>query len=320
MPLYYDLEFAKALEPLLPMLAAQPVLKAHDVDGRRQRMKAFSEISNSTIPEAPGVSIDSLTIESWDGASIPVLYVHIKNTPSREPSAAFIHVYGGGMIAGSATTYIKAVALTVAATQMPFFAVDYRKAPENPHPTPTEDVYAALTWVKENAAQFNIDPARIGITGESAGGGIAAGVAIMARDRGLSPPLAKQVLIYPMLDDRNTSPIEDMEALAFWKASDNITGWTALLRDQVGAECVSPYAAPARVASVEGLPPLYVDVGELDILKAEAIEYVRRFTQANISAEFHLYPGLPHGFECIGSGISATRRAMENRIRAWNSI
>ncbi|KAL4928006.1 alpha/beta hydrolase [Aspergillus undulatus] len=322
MPLAYEPEYAKALESLLPILASQEPLAPHDIQGRRQRIEGFAAALSRSIPDAPDVSITRLTIPSYDGVEIALFHVHLTNPPSPQPpSAAYIHAYGGGFIAGSAETYIKAVALTVSATSIPFFSVDYRRAPENPHPTPTEDVYAALRWVQANGGRFNIDPARIGITGESAGGGIAAGVAIMARDRGLSPPLVKQVLIYPMLDDRNTSSIHGLEELAFWNAADNLTGWTALLGDAVGNEKgVSDYAAPARVTDVAGLPPLYVDVGDLDIFKGEALEYVGRFVRANISTEFHLYPGLPHGFEAMGKEIDATRRAIENRIRAWRAI
>ncbi|KAL4965788.1 alpha/beta hydrolase [Aspergillus stella-maris] len=321
MPLSYDPEYAKALEPLLPLLVSQPRLKLHDIEGRRKRLDGFAAASSGSIPDAPGITISRRTFPSYDGAEIGIFLVHPTEQLSLpSPSPAYIHCYGGGMIAGSAEMYIEATALTVLATQIPFFSVDYRRAPENPHPTPTEDVYAALKWVSENAQRFNIEPARIGITGESAGGGIAAGVAIMARDRGLSPPLAKQVLIYPMLDDRNTSLIEDVEDLAFWKADDNLTGWTALLGDAVGTDGVSEYAAPARVKCVDGLPPLYIDVGELDIFREEAIDYMMKFVKAKISAEFHLYPGLPHGFEAIGKDIAATKRAMENRTRAWKAI
>lgn len=320
MRLTHDPEFAQALEPLLPMLAARPTPKVHDIQTRREMIPAIFGSLMDSLPDSPGVSVDTLTVKSYDGAKITVFHIYPKEAPSGAPTSALIHAYGGGMIAGSAGMFVKAVALTAAATRAQFFSVDYRKAPEHPHPAPTEDVFAALKWLNENAATFNVDPARIGITGESAGGGIAAGVAIMARDRKLCPPLAKQVLIYPMLDDGNLSPINGMEELAFWKAADNITGWTALLGDKVGKEGVSPYAAPARVESVEGLPPIYIDVGELDIFKVEDIEYIARFAKANISVEFHLYPGLPHGWEGIAPDLPATRRAMENRIRALSTI
>jgi acetyl esterase/lipase len=142
----------------------------------------------------------------------------------------------------------------------------------------------------------------------------------MSRDRKLSPPLAKQVLIYPMLDDRNLLPTDGLEELAFWKSTDNVTGWTALLGDEAGKDGLSAHAAPARVASVEGLPPLYIDVGELDILKTENIEYVLRFAKAGISTEFHLYLGVPHGWEAVAPGIQTTIKATENRIRVYTSI
>lgn len=321
MPLAYNPEYATVLKPLLPMLASQPVLQVHDVEGRRQQLKAF--FSSSGISEVPGVSIDKLTIKSYDGVEISVFHIYlVQKEPSgeREPTAAYIHAHGGGFISGSAAWFSKAVALTVAATQVPFFSVDYRKAPENPHPVPVEDVYAALLWLQKNAASFNIDPTRIGITGESSGGGLAAATAIMARDRKLNPPLAKQILIYPMLDDRNLLPVEGLEELAFWKSTDNVTGWTALLGDQVGKDGVSAYAAPARVASVEGLPPLYIDIGELDILKVENIEYALRFMKASISTELHLYPGVPHGWEAVAPVIQTTIKATENRVRAYASI
>lgn len=321
MPLAYDPEYAKVLEPLLPVLATQPTLQVHDVEGHRQLLKAFFE--RSSIPSAQGVSIDKLTVKSFDGADIDVFHIYVdKQSPlgNGKATAAYVHAHGGGYTSGSAEMFSKAVALTVAATRLPFFSVEYRKAPEDPHPTPAEDVYAALSWIQKNAAMFNIDPARIGITGESAGGGLAAAVAIMARDRKLSPPLAKQVLIYPSLDDRNLLPIDGLENLAFWKSTDNVTGWTALLGDEAGKGVVSAYAAPARVASVEDLPPLYIDVGELDIFKAENMEYALRCAKANISTEFHLYPGVPHGWEAVAPGIQTTIKATENRIKAYTSI
>jgi acetyl esterase/lipase len=319
MPLTYDPEFARALATLLPILSSLPTPKVHDIQARRDRIPALFGSLVESMPDAPNISVDIFTVKSYDNAEITVHRIYTKEAPI-DPTPAYVYVYGGGFIAGSADMFVKPVGLTASATGMQFFLVDYRKAPENPYPAPTEDVYAALKWMTENTAKFNIDPSRIGITGESSGGGIAASVAIMARDRNLSPPLAKQVLIYPMLDDRNLSPIAGIEELAFWSAADNITGWTALLGDGVGKRGISPYAAPARVESVDGLPPLYVEVGELDIFKSEIIDYVARFAKANISTEFHLYPGLPHGFDGIAPASSATKRAIENRMRALSNV
>lgn len=318
MPLAYDPEYSKCLEKLLPVLSSQPKLEVHDVEGRRELIKGFVELANT--PTAPGITINTIKIKSYDGAEIDVLHIRPDDTPQETQRPAYLYVHGGGMIAGSAALFANAVSYAVAATNIQFFSVDYRKAPEHKSPTQTEDVYAALLWLHQNVTQFNIDPARIGITGESSGGGIAAGVAIMARDRGLSPPLAKQVLIYPMLDDRHLAPIDGMDQLAFWKAEDNLTGWTAYLGDAVGGNHVSPYAAPARIESANGLPALYMDVSELDIFKMECMDYAARLSRASISVEFHLYPGLPHGWEAIAPTIPTTLKALENRYNAWKAI
>jgi acetyl esterase/lipase len=130
-----------------------------------------------------------------------------------------------------------------------YFAVEYRLAPEHPFPTPLEDCYAALTWVNSHAVQLGVDPTRVAIMGDSAGGGLAAGVALLARDRGLQPPLAKQILINAMLDDRNQSRFEHLQGLATWDPDDNLTGWAAYLgRVEAGKPDadVSIYGAPSR--------------------------------------------------------------------------
>ncbi|KAE8380097.1 Alpha/Beta hydrolase protein [Aspergillus bertholletiae] len=197
-------------------------------------------------------------------------------------------------------------------------SIDYRLAPEHPYPTPFEDSWTGLQWIHSHAEELFIDPHRIAVMGESAGAGLAAGLALMARDRDLSPPLAKQILVYPMLDDRTV----DSHAgdLAIWTHEDNVTGWTAYLGKDVGTDRVSQYAAPARAESVEGLPPMYMDCGQLDIFVQENTEYVLRFVKAGIPVEYHLYPGLPHGFEGVAPTGNCTKRAMENRCRAIREL
>jgi len=140
-------------------------------------------------------------------------------------------------------------------------AVDYRLAPEHPFPVPVNDSYAALLWLNIRAKQLNVDPARIAVLGDSARGGLAAGLAIKARDEGLSPPIARQMLIGSMLDDRSTTKkYPAIDPFATWATDDNITGWQAYLGSpgKVGEDDVSPYAAPSRVRHVENLPPLYL--------------------------------------------------------------
>jgi acetyl esterase/lipase len=214
------------------------------------------------------------------------------------------------------------MARAVAAQGVQHFAVDYPRAPEHPAPASLEDCYAALQWLSAHARELHVDPARIVIYGVSAGGGLAAGVALMARDRGLSPPLAKQVLVYPMLDDRTHYP-DDWPARPFltFTAEDNVMSWDAYVgADKRGREDadVSIYAAPGRAENLEGLPSTYIDVGGLDLFRDENLRFAQRLAEANVEVEFHLYPGLPHGFENPQTWV--TTRAVENRIKAVQSV
>jgi acetyl esterase/lipase len=209
----------------------------------------------------------------------------------------------------------------VAISGVPMLVVDYRVAPEHPHPTPVEDCYAALRWLAERAAALGVDPARLAVMGDSAGGGLAAGVSLLARDR-RGPTLAQQLLIYPMLDDRTTTPDPQLASLPFliWTYDDNVTGWAALLGDSAGTGAVSPYAAPARADDLTGLPDAYIDVGDLDIFRDEDVTYARRLADAGIPTELHVHPGCPHGFETLASGADVSRRAIGDRIRRLRAL
>ena len=149
----------------------------------------------------------------------------------------------------------------------------------------------------QHTDELRIDPARVAIMGDSAGGGLAAGVALLARDRGVA--LARQVLVYPMLDDRTTVPDPELAPFAAWSYDDNYTGWHALLGDAIGTDDVPPSAAPARADDLSGLPPTYIDVGDLDIFRDEDIEYARRIAATGTTVELHVHPGCPHGFDRI---------------------
>jgi acetyl esterase/lipase len=224
------------------------------------------------------------------------------------------------MIMGSVELFQNPIAGLVSMSGVPFAAVEYRLAPEHPHPTLVEDCYTGLTWLRDNAKELSVDPSRIGIMGESAGGGIAAGVTLMARDRTFTPPLAKSILIYPMMDDRNTILDEKLAPFVFWSYDDNSTGWAALLGKDVGGKNVSPYAAPARATDLSGLPPTYIEVGQLDIFMYEDMEYACRIAWAGGVVEFHLHPGCPHGFENFAPQVDVSKRAIQDRVRAIKSI
>ena len=162
---------------------------------------------------------------------------------------------------------------------------------------------------------MNVDPTRLAVGGDSAGGGLAAGVALLTRDRS-GPQLALQLLIYPMLDDRTvvSDPHLPPEFLV-WTYDDNATGWGAVLGGDSGGADVSPYAAPARAVDLTGLPPAYIDVGDLDIFRDEDIDYARRLLAAGVPTELHVVPGCPHGFELLAGDLPVSRQAFDNRIR-----
>ena len=177
-----------------------------------------------------------------------------------EPGPAALYLHGGGMIVGRAGLFDGLVSRYVSASGTPILSADYRLAPEHPYPVPVEDAYAALAWLHAHAADLGVDPARIGVFGDSAGGGLAAAVSILARDR-KGPAIARQILVMPMLDDRTLTPDPQLAPFVVWSWDDNRTGWQALLGDAVGGPDTPAYAAPARVADPAGLPPAYIEAG-----------------------------------------------------------
>lgn len=222
------------------------------------------------------------------------------------------------MIAGSVARYDRFVAGYAADTGVPFLSIDYRLAPEHPHPTPVEDCFAGVRWLLEHADELRVDPARVAIMGDSSGGGLAAGAALMARDRGVA--LARQILIYPMLDDRTTVPDPALAPFAAgWSYDNNYTGWHALLGDAIGTDDVAPSAAPARAADLSGLPPTYIDTGDLDIFTNETIDYARRIAATGTNVEIHVHPGCPHGFDRV-PGLPVAARAIADRRRVLRSL
>jgi acetyl esterase/lipase len=197
-------------------------------------------------------------------------------------------------------------------------SVEYRRAPEYAHPIPVEDCYAGLKWLSIYGRELGVDSARLAVMGDSAGGGLAAATALLAYDRSL--PLAKQILIYPMLDDRTTTADPALVAFAGWTYDNNYTGWHALLGDAIGSEDVPGTAPPGRVADLTGLPGAYIEVGELDILRDESIDYARRLTANGVSAELHVHRGCPHGFDRSGREIDVVCRSRADRLRILRAL
>jgi acetyl esterase/lipase len=224
-----------------------------------------------------------------------------------------LHVHGGGYVMGSPEMSLPIDAAYVARLDAVVVSVDYRLAPETPHPGPVEDCYAALAWLHAQAGELGIDTGRIAVTGESAGGGLAAALVLLARDRG-EYPIAFQHLIFPMLDDRTVVEAEPSPYVGqfVWTREANRFGWTSLLGQEPGGADISPYAAPARAADLAGLPPTYIMCGALDLFIQEDMDYARRLIRAGVPTEMHIYPGAPHGFSIIEAAAVSKRNFQES--------
>ena len=239
------------------------------------------------------------------------------------PLPCILHIHGGGFVAGRSADLEGAHLPLAADLRCCILSVDYRVAPEARFPGAVEDCYAALAWLMRQAGAEGIDPARVGVMGESAGGGLAAALALLARDRG-EHRLAFQHLIYPMLDDRTcvTPDPHPFTGEFVWTAQSNRFGWSALLGGEPGGAGVSPYAAPARADDLAGLPPAYIATGSLDLFLEEDIDYARRLMRAGVPVELHVYPGGFHAFNAWPASpiaANARRDSKDALARAFGS-
>jgi acetyl esterase/lipase len=319
MALGIDAQVLAGLGPLMEAVGQVEAPPIGDVESRRINGHRMFDYVATTWQPVGGVEVDKQTLTTDDGATLDLTWYH---TTDSQPGSAVLYLHGGGMIFSLehlGRVYDLAVRDYVATSGVPMLMVDYRIAPEHPHPTPVEDCYAALVWLADNASTLGVDAARIALMGDSAGGGLAAGVALIARDRG-GPAVAQQILIYPMLDDRTQTPDPELLPFLTWSYEDNITGWTALLGENAGTDAVSAYAAPARASDLTGLPATYIDVGDLDIFRDEDIIYARRLSDAGVPTELHLHPGCPHAFEALARNADVSQRAIVDRIRRLRSL
>lgn len=259
------------------------------------------------------VTIERRTIPGPQGApDVPVLIY--RPTGAKAPLPALLHIHGGGYVLGLAAGSGPANVRTAAEVGCVVVSVDYRLAPETVAPGAVEDCYAALGWLYAAADGLGVDRSRIAVGGESAGGGLAAALALLTRDRG-EYPICFQLLIYPMIDDRTGSsrPHNPYTGEFVWTPSFNRFGWQALLGEVPGGNGVSPYIAAARAENLAGLPPAYISVGALDLFLEEDIEYARRLLDAGVPTELHVFPGAYHGFELATEARTSQYAEKERR-------
>jgi acetyl esterase/lipase len=241
--------------------------------------------------------------------SVPLRVHRVRGEHGVLPGVYSMH--GGGYVIGSYTMDDPRFEAWCPELGLVGVSVEYRLAPDTPYPGPLEDCYRGLVWTYEHADELGIDPTCIGVMGISAGGGLAAALALLARDRG-EVTVAFQLLDSPMLDDRQLTPSSREDGLAVWTRNSNEFGWRAYLGDLYGRDDVPPTAAPARATDLSGLPPAFVSVGAVDGFRDEDIEYARRLNQAGVPAELHVYPGACHGFNVIAPDAAVSKQSLHN--------
>ncbi|WFB05849.1 alpha/beta hydrolase [Streptomyces sp. LX-29] len=260
------------------------------------------EVAEIRVPGPPGEPDVTLVSARPSGlvGPLPLLY----------------YMHGGAMVMGNAWSVLPRILREWALPlELAVISVEYRLAPGTRYPGPLEDCYAGLVWAAGHAAELGIDADRVIIGGKSAGGGLAAALTLLARDRGGPRPLG-QLLLCPMLDDRGrTFSSHQMTGTGVWDLTSSATVWKAVLGDRYGAADLSPYAAPARATDLSGLPPAYIEVGSAEMFRDEDVAYANAIWQAGGQAELHVWPGAYHGFDGLAPRAALSRDARDARTR-----
>jgi acetyl esterase len=302
--------------PFDPELAAaltmMPGVEITDIPAARAQMvETFAALFGD--PDRSGVQVHDELAPGPDGAPDVRLRIF---TPDRVTAPAAIYdVHGGGFVLGSIDMFDGNNLRLARELGVVVVTVDYRLAPEHPYPAPLEDCYAGLVWMAKNADALGVDPDRIAIHGESAGGGLCAGLALLARDRG-GPQIAFQYLGVPELDDRLDTPsMRTFTDTPIWNRPNAVVSWDAYLgTGKRGGPDVPIYAAPARATDLSGLPPAYVSVMEFDPLRDEGIAYAQGLMHAGVSVELHAFPGTFHGSAMVEQAAVSRREVDESLV------
>ena len=299
---YIDPDLLAGLERLAQASGGFDV--ATDLENVRRASEARDDALVAQLGVPEGTVQETLSITSRDGHIVNLRICRPANVC--DPLPVFYWMHGGGYVLGSAR---QGDAFTLrAASELGMFAVsvEYRLAPETPYPGPLEDCYEGLAHLVENAAALNLDTDKIIIGGVSAGGGLCAGLGLLVRDRGAFSVLG-QLLLYPMIDDRNVAATSDTLAdTLVWTRAANLFGWQSYLGDLYGSNDIPIYAAPARATDLSGLPPTYLPVGDLDLFLDENIAYAQKLTRSGIPTHFHVFPGAYHGFNAFAPEAPAS--------------
>lgn len=302
---------AQSVEPLDALLAAIPggFNSIVDIVDRRATLSALLRAALDAAEPNPRIAISDVHFDGPGGEVAARVYRPVDATG---PLPGLIYIHGGGMVMGDLDAEHLTPIMFSDELGIVVVSLDYRKAPEYPYPAGPEDCYAGTQWVFEHAGELGMDPTNIGIYGGSAGGGLVMAVALMSRDRG-GPRLAYMMPIYPMLDDRNcTASALEITDVGMWDLGASMEAWAWYLDGQEA----DSYAAPARADDLSGLPPAYMDVGELDMFRDEDVDMALRLNRAGVPCELHVYPGAYHASEFFAPAAALSKRIIANRIDA----
>ena len=263
--------------------------------------KNLAELATAVpAPDTTGMEIEDRTVPADPDVAVRIYRPH-------QAQGAIVWLHGGGFVMGDLDTEHSAATWVADGSGTVVISVGYRRAPEHRFPAALDDAYAVLSWTAGHAADLGIDPERIAVGGHSAGAGLAAAVALRARDQH-GPPIRFQLLNQPELDDRQETWSARHFTDTHWMNRDKIA---ATWRHYLGSGPASPYAAPARAADLSGLPPAYIATAEVDPLRDEGIDYALRLLQAGVSVELHQWPGTFHGSHAILSAEVSQRQIAE---------
>jgi acetyl esterase/lipase len=295
-----------------------PPLVAGDWSTWRETVAATYPVLTAGL-ERPEVEHRVFPALTSDGARIDLhWFTPLKTAATPSATAAVVHAHGGALVAGEVAHFAPFLEQYVAASGVPFLSVEYRLAPEATGTTLTDDVYTGLLWLREHAVELGVDPNRIAVMGESAGATLAATTAIKARDDGTG--VARQILIYPMLDNADVDLDPQLQEFSADLHTLKRTGWMSLLGDDAHSDQVSATIVPARLDDHTGLPPTYLEAGELDAFRDETVAYAQRLWAAGVSTELHILPGLTHGWDHFAPSISIHATVQARRLAVLRSL
>jgi acetyl esterase/lipase len=279
----------------------------------RERLRRSPKIPR--LPRVAGVIAQDVLVPSLDERHSIRIRVY-RPEPLQRAVPAMLWFHGGGFVMGDSEIDQDNNIALVREAGIAVASVNYRLAPRHPFPAPIEDCYAALRWLHTEAKTLGVLSDRIAIGGSSAGAGLAAGVALMAQDQS-ELPVAFQLLIYPMLDDRTALRTDiDESGVRMWNSKCNRFGWSAYLQKPPGSADVHPYAAPARRENLSGLPSTWIGVGAFDLFHDEDLLYAKRLAESGVTCELHVVEGAYHGFDLFSRNAGVVRQFRQSYVSA----